>query len=371
MKIAIIIFRLGPSHGSILQTYALTKVLEEMGHQVTIIDRQRPVHLQSNLRRIVADIVRHRVTLHSFYMGEFPPVIMKNLNRFIDTYLRKKTITFRKERRWREIGLGDFDAFIVGSDQTWRPYFVHNIYNYYLDFVPSERQVIRLAYAPSFGTDKWEYSKEQELTCKKLISLFDGVSVRESSGVELCKKYFGVTAEHVLDPTLLLSKEHYLHAIQLHPAHKQFVGFNFLDYSEEKMDIVSIISHITGLDAIQINTKTEYAKAHIDERIAPSIDEWISGISNSSFVIADSFHATVFSIIFHRPFITIANVERGLSRFTSLLEMCGLQERLVRNREQITESLVKAEINWDAVDERIKRMKATSLEFLKNSLKKG
>ena len=370
MKVCLVVFRFGPSHGSILQTYALTKVLENLGHQVTIVNRIPAVDISSNLRRMIGDVVHKRISRHHIYMGEFPPILMKNLNRFIDANLRKKTITIKSESKLKVIGKMNFNAYVIGSDQTWRPGFVYNIYNYYLNFVPRERDVIRLSYAPSFGTDDWEYDKEQEETCKSLLSLFNGVSVREDSGIELCLRHLGRLAEHVLDPTLLLMKGDYLSVIQYKPfSESSFIGYNFLDYSDEKMRIVSIISHILELPAKQINSKTEYISASLKEQIAPSIDEWISGIYSSSFVIADSFHATVFSIIFHRPFITIANESRGLSRFISLLDMCSLRERLIWNERQITESLINDKIDWASVDDKIQDMKETSMEFLKRNLR--
>lgn len=371
MKVCLVVFRFGPSHGSILQTYALTKVLEDLGHQVTIVNRIPEVDISSNLRRMIGDIVHKRISRHHIYIGEFPPILMKNLNRFIDANLRKKTITIKSESKLKVIGKMNFNAYVIGSDQTWRPRFVYNIFNYYLNFVPRERDVIRLSYAPSFGTEDWEYNKEQEDTCKELLSLFNGVSVREDSGLELCTRYLGRKAVHVLDPTLLLTKEDYLSTIQFKSFSEIcFVGYNFLDYSEDKMHIVSIIGQILELPVKQINSKTEYIGASLKERVAPSIDEWISGIGSTSFVVADSFHATVFSIIFHKPFIAVANESRGLARFTSLLDMCGLRERLVWNEGQISESLIKAKIDWDAVDEKIRVMKEISMEFLNKYLGK-
>src|SRR5690606_19965537 len=96
-----------------------------------------------------------------------------------------------------------YDAVIVGSDQTWRPRYSPNIYNYFLDFLRDEN-VRRIAYASSFGTDKWEYNDKQTDRCSKLAKEFDMISVREKSGVDLCIRHLGVEALAVLDPTLLL-----------------------------------------------------------------------------------------------------------------------------------------------------------------------
>ena len=82
--------------------------------------------------------------------------------------------------------------------------------NAYLAFAKDWKQIKRIAYAASFGTDKWEYTLEETRECAALLKLFDAVSVREASAVQLCKNYFQIKAVHLLDPTLLLSKEDYL-----------------------------------------------------------------------------------------------------------------------------------------------------------------
>lgn len=371
MKIALFIFRFGPSHGSILQTYALTRILESMGHKVTIIDRQRPITVYKRFMAFGA-IVKRLLTMNFHFdeirLTEFPKEVMSKLNIFIDKELRAQTKTVSREWELRKIGRKKYDAYIVGSDQTWRPKYVYNIYNYFLDFVPTIRNVKRLAYAASFGTSEWEYDEEQGCKCKQLVRLFNGVSVREDDGVGLCREHFGLEAQHVLDPTMLLKAEDYLRVIKRTAKQESFVGYNFLDFTDEKMRIVVKVSDALGIPQKQINSMTEKPGASLQERIAPSIDEWISGIANADFVIADSFHATVFSIIFHRPFITIANERRGLSRFTSLLKMLGLENRMVTNETQVDEKLIREIIDWEKIDEKMQERKIMSLRFLSSSL---
>src|SRR5690606_26995758 len=96
-----------------------------------------------------------------------------------------------------------FNAVIVGSDQTWRPKYSPNIYNYYLDFLKDNNQIKKLAYASSFGTAEWEYTTEQTEKCKTLAKQFHAISVREHTGVDLCREKLGVEAIQLLDPTLL------------------------------------------------------------------------------------------------------------------------------------------------------------------------
>lgn len=369
MKVALVAFRYGPSHGSILQTFALTRVLESMGHQVTIIDRQRPIKwhdVDNCFRRVARSIIKGKCSVADFYLGSFPKSMMDNLNVFIDEQLRLQTISFSSERELKRIGAGDYDAYIVGSDQTWRPKYVYDVYNYFLDFVPVNRMVKRVAYAPSFGTKEWEYTQEQESKSRKLLSVFNGVSVREDDGVILCKKHFSVDAKHVLDPTMLLKGADYLQFVKEHTG-ENYIGYNFLDLSPEKMAMVEMMSKSLGLASRQLISMGDESRSH-KERIAPSINDWLSGIYNSQFVLVDSFHATVFCILFHKNFVTIGNVQRGLSRFTSLLKMVGLENRLVTSDSDLSKLMTIPSIDWNRVEEKVSIMRESSIDFLKTSL---
>lgn len=370
MKIALVVFRFGPSHGSILQTYALTKTLELLGHQVTIIDRQRPIKwndYSEMFMRVLSHIRRKTFSWSDFYVNEYPPVLMRDIRGFIKSQLWKQIITIHKDADLIEIGRDNYDAFIVGSDQTWRPKYVYNVLNYFLDFVPKERKVKRIAYAPSFGTAEWEYSKDIESKARELVQRFDAVSVREDNGVGLCLDHFGVNAIHVLDPTLLLTEKNYKKFVAKTEGVK-YIGYNLLDFSKEKLDFVNTIKEKIGMPTRQLISMGDKNKRKIHEKVAPSIEKWLTGIANSELLIVDSFHATVFAIIFHKEFLTIANAARGLSRFTSLLKIVDLENRLVTDFDKFDYNIINNKIDWSIVDENIQRMRKVSMDFLTSSL---
>ena len=113
-------YRYGPSHGSILQTYALTKVLEYYGHKVEIINRQPPFRINDLiicLKRVIKLFVKGRLTRYDFYVGQYPKIMMRGINSFIDCNLREKTISFSSSLKLKHIGNGNYQAFIVGSDE--------------------------------------------------------------------------------------------------------------------------------------------------------------------------------------------------------------------------------------------------------------
>ena len=143
----------------------------------------------------------------------------------------------------------------------------------------------------------------------------------------------------------------------------------------KRITIISIIVTIISLTVTiflavnYINTKTEDTNASVKDRIAPSVEKWLAGFIAGKFMVVDSFHAMVFSIIFQRDFVVIGNKKRGLSRFESLLKGLGLADRLVFNKD---EALMVAgrPINWDNVQERINSLRDKSYCFLQNALGK-
>jgi len=209
MKIGIITQPLKTNYGGLLQAYALQTVLNKLGYDAYIIRRNtRPtiaVQLRSKIRRIIKIILRRDYSPS--------PKETKIIRSECEDFIKKNIKTTKTIHNNAEINKicrkHRFNAYIVGSDQVWRPIYSPNIYNDFLDFCQTEKNIKRIAYAASFGVSDWEFNKEQTRICTNLIKQFDAISVREDSGVNLCREYFGVNAEHMLDPTMLLEKEEY------------------------------------------------------------------------------------------------------------------------------------------------------------------
>lgn len=370
MKIALLAFPIHYSHGCILQTYALYSKLKDLGHEVIIVDRQ---HDRQSLLRLCMSVTKRiaKRVLTSyrgavFYKGWYPKLIMKEQQSFIDCFRKDIIEVYSSDELKGIVASGGYDAIVVGSDQTWRPRNVPNVMDYWLGYA-TKMKMKKIAYAPSFGVDVWEYSDEQTLACKKLATLFDGLSVREKSGVRLCKENLNVDVQHVLDPTMLWDKSFYTPIAQKSKVKTGGCQCYFLDRSPEKEAVALKISEIKGLSVNYVNTKTEDANAPLKERIAPGIEKWLAGFLYGDFVVVDSFHAMVFCIIFQKPFIVIGNVRRGMSRFESLLGELVLKDRLITDSNNI-EKLVNQSIDWKNVDLMLSKHRASSIDFLKQSL---
>ena len=368
MRIGILTLPLHTNYGGILQAYALQTVLERMGHEVVVFDepiRQQETKIKTIVKRIIKKCLGRPTTVFwEKYFYTSYPTISRNIQPFIDKYLHRKVVESPYMLQEE-----DYDAIVVGSDQIWRPkYFVH-IENAYLNFAKDWESLKRIAYAPSFGTDSWEYTPELTKECSSLLKKFDAVSVREQSGINLCKEYLGVAPQLVLDPTMLLSKDDYCKLID--EANPENHKGNLLDYVLDNSDsISSLISYISGernIRPFSVNGKpfTEGTKA--EDCVKLSIESWLKGFQDADFVVTDSFHACVFSMIFNKPFCVVGNKTRGIARFDSLLKIFHQEYRLIENVEQYKNNVtsIKKSPNVNFEDLNIKRK---SLDFLKNAL---
>lgn len=373
-KVAILTQPLFINYGGILQAYALQKVLTGLGCEVITIDRNyytypKFVRLLSTLKSKVERLFIKDIT--PVFTSQDLDYISKNTKNFINKFVVLSELLDTDQKMIKYFQNHNFDAVVVGSDQTWRPKYSPNIYNFYLDFLQGNTK--KIAYASSFGVEDWEYNEDQTQKCKELVRKFEAVSVREDSAVELCHQYYDINAELVLDPTLLLDKQHYIDLfIEQSKVNNNGKLFTYiLDGDESKSQITTKVSEILKLSVFNYlpkeSLKTPKSNA-IEDYVIPSVEGWIKGFYDADFVITDSFHGVVFCIIFNKPFIAIANKERGISRFTSLLKQFELEHRLIFNNDQLNNELISEIIDFEFVNDRIKDLKAKSLLFLKNHL---
>ena len=367
MRIGILTLPLHTNYGGILQAYALQTVLERLGHEVCLIEKKRkPLRLpmwKAPLvygKRVLKNLAGHPYPI--FYeqkVNREEPITRQNTDLFIKRYIKRRIVN-----DFSELKESDFDAIVVGSDQIWRPkYFNGNIEDAYLKFAEGWN-IKRIAYAASFGTDEWEYTAAQTKECARLLKQFDAVSVREASGVDLCRKHFGVEARHVLDPTMLLSAEDYIRLFETAgtPKSPGTLLCYILDETPEKATLIERIAKERKLATFRINSKVEDKTAPITERIQPPVEQWLRGFHDAELVVTDSFHACVFSILFHKLFFVVGNKKRGLSRFTSLLGMFGLEDRLISTVTE-TDSF-ETEIQWDSIDTPLDTLRQKSTDVI-------
>lgn len=374
MRIGILTLPLHTNYGGILQAYALQTVLERMGHEVVVFDKILP---EPSLplwkcpfvysKRLVNKLLgrKDNIVFLEQYVSKIKPIIQQNTNKFIKIYIHR--VSFKTFAKIPDAGT--FNAIIVGSDQVWRPIYFgeDHIDDAFLAFARGWN-IKRIAYAASFGVDKWEYSPVQTETCKSLLHNFDAISVREESGVKLCREFFECKAQLVLDPTMLLDKSDYVKIIKTSnvPKSKGNLLVYILDETPDKTALIKNIADKYNLKPFRVGSNTEKIHAPLNERIQPPVEEWLRGFYDAEFVITDSFHACVFAILFEKQFVVIGNKKRGMSRFISLLSQFGLENRLIAENSNVS---AVDYIDFTLLRNRLAELKEKAMSFLYKSLK--
>ncbi|MBR3152412.1 MAG: polysaccharide pyruvyl transferase family protein [Clostridia bacterium] len=325
------------NYGSLFQYYALEKYLSKNQINAYWLRFCLPEYytIKYKLKNIIKRIL---------YFGKYNEInkCLKSFDDFINSYLNVSDDVYYSERELTE-KLPVADIYISGSDQVWGGILKPN----YLTFVPNEK--LKISYAASFG--KSQISVEQKNTIKPWLERFDKISVREDSGVDICKS-MGIEAVQVLDPTLLIdAKDYPIINLKDYPeVYCYFLNFKELDelYWNQVNDWISKNNYKIKIAC----TEQTFNKIPYKFRDLPTPEEWLSKYYNSKFILTNTFHGTVFAIIFHKPFIVFkqnGNTAKQNSRLESLLKMLNLEDRIFDDN-QVFSKQINREINWKYVD---------------------
>ncbi len=353
--------------GGILQAYALQHTLSTMGYRVKVLE-EIPLFARedyfSHGMRVKRQQLKETVKL---MLGRMPnvPIFLK----------RKMAKSFK--RRFMQMGdksdIGSGDSFVVGSDQVWRLEYTRAMGgagHYFLDFATEEQRRRSMAYAASFGTDEWEGEPEETAACRALLNDFQAVSVREKSGVALCREVLGKEAVQMPDPTLLLPASEYSRIIRKSFTRKPselYMADYVLDSTPEIQQLVAQIARKQGL--LRRHLMPQAQAERVCDRFFMSVPQWLRSIRDSECVVTDSFHGCVFSIIFNKPFVCLGNSARGNSRFDTLLGAFDLQERMLSApTTQAVTNLLAVPIDWKKVNDRISEERHRAMQFLRQNL---
>jgi len=384
MRIGILTLRLHTNYGGILQAYALQTILESMGHSVVVFNQNRKPIQCSIFGVVYCFICRCISSLRSgkrfqYYNvndelnAPYKEFLIKtqHTQKFVEKYIH----SYYVRSYVAEIPNAKVDCIIVGSDQIWNRYngdsIDGSVANAFLSFVPET--IKRFSYAASFGHDDWQYSQEQTAIAKDAIKKFVGVSVRETTGVALCNDYLGCDAQVHLDPTMLLESKDYVRNLELEsvePSAGDLLVY-ILDSTLEKDRIIDFVERTLNLRKFIVNSKAEDINdnsSSIKDKIQPPVKRWLRGFMDAKFVVTDSFHACVFSILFHKPFVVVGNKERGLTRFSDLLAKFGLERHLVNNVDEITRFDFDEGIDFEHIEEILAVDRQKSFEYITTNL---
>ena len=249
-----------------------------------------------------------------------------------------------------------FENFIVGSDQVFRAEWVDN--HWFLDFVNMAKN--KIAVSASFGIDKLNVDTQRRREIKFLLSRFNKLSIREISGIKLCKT-LGVKADYLIDPVFILDKIHYVNLEKdsnfILPE-KGYILCYFRDYDEKIKLTIDKFSSILSLPVVFANDKTE-------------VVDFLKLIHNADFVVTDSYHGLCFSLLFNKAYVCYYNVMRGKTRFDTLIELLQLnQENFVSIAEHIPKAGCAFFEDWNKVNANICTFQKKGKKWIKMALEK-
>lgn len=336
MKVGILTLKLHSNFGFLMQSYAMQKIVRDFGHEpYHFYIKEEPEKFRNKIIVFFKKLIKNTFMGSHYDLFPYSPskddMAFKDRNTWDFIHKNLKLTPYIPLLTTKSaINIPSYDAYIVGSDQVWRREFTDDVRCYYFNFIPDNAK--RMSYAASFGTTTLSYSNNVLQTCKKLLAKFDIVTVREDDGIRICKDYFDCKAVKVLDPTLLLSAEDYLSLIedpQIPFCSEPYIFTYILRPTPEKLSFVKKFADDRGLKVINIMPAIleKVGKKHLSECVYPSISTWLKGFSQADYILTDSFHASVFSIIFNKQFYVINDNVGGVTRIPSLLDLFGLSDR--------------------------------------------
>ena len=367
MRIAILTLPFDNNYGGYLQAYALQTFLETKGHEVTIIDRRSPDFTKYTLfKRALKNTFKSVIKHKKYPLSNYFDYKGRYMHKFVNSYMHlSNSIKSSKdlEKHFKET---NYEIVVVGSDQLWRPEYVPNVEDYFLGFIT--KRIVKISYACSFGTSNPKFSKNQIENCRKALLSFDRVSLREDSGIKVMNEFGWISSPDpvvVLDPTMLLPVSHYISLLEGFSPQKSFKGKLLTYVLDNDQYSQQCIQTISSKLKVQVDNIIDISNWKEDNYILPSIEDWLCAFRDAEYVLTDSFHGTVFSILFHKPFFVKVNLERGADRFETLLNHFDLSDRIIKDVEKLN-TIIEKPIDWVHVDKTLENKQLISSRLFDN-----
>lgn len=366
MRIGLITMHNVCNFGAVLQTYAMTVILNNLGHECTVID------YVPNVRkglRVYFPIERDLPFIRKIMSWiKWLPVRIGWATPFNKFMAEKYVLTSKKY-----IGNGSlvanppiFDAYITGSDQVWNSASTDGLNeDYFLSFVPKGKR--KISYAASISSDHLGYKEDDVI--RGYLKDYTAISVREKQGVSLLKSIGIDNIEHVLDPTILLSLDDWIHIANESSIEQndKYLLMYVLGSMPKLTEYAQKIASQRNLKVVKLGW--DFRKPRGVDRIISfgTPQDFVKLFLNAEYVVTNSFHGTAFSINFNKDFMSFPSSPNN-PRFMSLLKMFELQERCLKEESKL-EDFVSG-IDYTNVNEVLQDERKISLNFLQNALKK-
>lgn len=344
MKVSLLTYWGADNYGATLQAYATIRILKDYGHDVELINLQIDNPQQSLLKRVIL----------------YPKHL--KFNRFRKRYFVCSQPYSSLEALQTKPPIADY--YMVGSDQTWNPDISKDKARaFFLDF--GGKNIKRITYASSFGKDKWEDSKW--ITKKdvvKLLSQFNSIAIRENSGVKILNE-FGLKSVQVLDPVLLYDQ--YPELIGTPKQKEELVLYKLVNtkefYNKAKLIGRQLNIHVRSIGSIR---RIKGIRCAYPE----SIPGWMARIAGGQYIITDSFHGTVISLLYQKQFVVCVGNPKLVTRIKSLLTLVNLEDRIMSVNDSIEDIMGKLmrPIDYAMVNSILANERKISKEYLTKTI---
>ncbi len=367
------------NYGSILQAYAMQRILMDMGLDVEIIRYKKTNMFKQALR--LFNIPLLKATIRMKYKDMYCKLCKKEIHQkilktrelafseFVSTHIRFSKIY--AGRMALKNGCNKYDTFVLGSDQVWNPMNLGSDF-FTMTFIPDDKP--KITYASSFGVSVIPiYQKNKTKAYLKRINY---ISVREISGQKIVKELTGRDIPVVVDPTILLSRDVW-DAEKGEPIVKEkYIMCYFISSNPLHRDFARRLAYKTGCKIVSVPHVDEYVKEDVGfgdivpKGVGPL--QFVNLISNADYVCTDSFHGTVFSILYNKTFFTFNRYsgngkDSTNSRLHSILKLIGLESRMFDSEMEIYEELLTT-INYEKSHKQLERLRTESINYLNNAI---
>ena len=368
MKVDIITRHSVPNYGSLLQSYATQKVIEEMGFESEIINYTR---YEERYKNLVNTLIKGKkwdkniITRIIYKMIQEPNYtkMYRKFEKYRKNFLKESKLEYGNLQELKD-NIPEADVYCSGSDQIWGKIgTVEYDEAYFLKFI-EDRTKRCIAYSSSFGKEEIDGSLEKNIN--KLLKNYSDILVREDTAKSILKKHGIENVEQVLDPTLLLNKEQWSNlANKVKNKQKKYILVYQLHDNKSFDKYAKEFSKKTGLKLLRISPSIYHITRSGKLIYLPNQYEFLSLFQNAEYVLTDSFHATVFSIIFNRKFVDILPGKTS-ARITSILKLTGLQDRILTKYDDF--SFINKNIDFSECNTIIENERKRSIELLKKAI---
>lgn len=372
------------NYGSMLQAYATEMIMQQMGLPFQTIACKAPVnYMQEN--KILYIIKKLMIADWKMRLGKMKierakkdnPEFAKNwevrnkaFDLFAETFFHVSPYCKNREELTKMAD--NYSAFLVGSDQLWRTDSVEHGY-YTLEWVPDH--IRKIAYSTSIGVKEVPWFQVEKN--KRFMNRFDHIALREQSACDLVYKLTGRKVPVVLDPTLLFTGEQWMEIQQQEPLTEgKYIFCYLLGDNPSQRDFIKRVKEKTGCKIVALQQLDDYIpsdEGFADEAPYVGPREFLNYIRNAEFVFTDSFHCSVFSILYKKNFFTFSRFAEGAkqstnTRIDNLLHITGLEDRRM-TKDKTVGGVINYNGSFDGVDARLNAYRKSSMEYLHNALK--